>query len=430
MTNLHRHIVRAAVLAALVAPNLAAQSIADRVNGAAPGAVQLTFAARPGVCGTGRTYIQTGNSSFYGSYTTTVSGDIVRAEPCQNGPVRVVIDRAGRDIIAIQTYVGQPPMPVTATDIGRVTGQQAADFLLDVASRAEGRVGRDAIFPATLADSANSTDRLIAIAKNQALSRNTRQAAMSYMSYSVPAGQVVPTRAADAMVAIARDENDNQPVRQSALSVLSRLEHGVGIPALVELSRQQGYTWLAKESITALSRSGDPRAREFLRTTARRNDLPDDVMATVVQSLGRDYSTSQDAALLRSIYPQLKGERSRSAVVTAVAEVGGADNVRWLMDLARNDSTNDTRRRTALDAAVRAGVNTAELIKLYDATGDQRIKETVLSALIRVGDDASTNKLIAIMKTETNYTLRRSAISKLSGSEDPRIVQAMKEIVR
>jgi HEAT repeat protein len=413
-------------MVALLAPALSAQSIADRVNGASASTVQFTFAARPGVCGNGRTYIMTSNNSTYGNFSYN---EMSRTEPCQNGPVRVVVDRAGRDIIAVQSYVGAPPTPAVGADIGRVSGQQAADYLLDLASKAEGRVGRDAIFAATLADSATSTDKLIAIARNQQLSRNTRTAALSYMTYSVPAGQAVPSRAADAMVSIARDETDNQQVRQQALSVLSRLEHGAGIPALVELSKQQGYTWLAKESISALSRSGDPRARDFLRTTLQRNDLSDEVMASVIQSLGREYSTAQDAALLRSAYPRLTGERSRNAVVQAVAEVGGTENVRWLMTLARSDSTNDSRRRSALDAAVRAGVPTSELIQLYDASADQRLKESVISLLSRVGDEASVNKLISIMKSETNYQLRKTAINRMSNSEDPRIRAAMKEIV-
>jgi HEAT repeat protein len=438
MTNMRQYITRAAVAAALLAPALGAQSLADRVNGAPAGAVQFTFAARPGVCGNGHGFIQTGNSMYYGSYvgnfTTSSNGDLVRTEVCQNGPVHVVIDRAGRDIISIQTYVGDPQPPVTppaltAANLGRVSGQQAADFLLDVASKAEGRVGRDAIFPATIADSASTTDRVIAIAKNQALSRDTRRAALSHMGNSVPAGQVVPTRAADAMVAIAKDETDNQSVRQQALSVLSRLEHGVGIPALVDLSRQQGYTWLAKESIAALSRSGDPRARDFLRTTVQREDLPDDVMAQVIRSLGQDYSTSQDAALLRSIYPKLRGERAKMAVISAVGDVGGTENIKWLMDLARNDSTNQSRRTNALEAANRAGIQTAELIKLYDGTTDQRLKESVVSLLVRAGDEASTDKLISILKTETNYNIKRSLISRLSSSDDPRIKQALKDIV-
>jgi HEAT repeat protein len=418
--------MRATALVALLAPGLSAQSLADRVNGASASAVQFTYSARPGVCGNGRTYIMTGNGSTYGSFS---SNEMTRTEPCVNGPVRVVIDRAGREIISVQTYVGATPSPAIAQDVGRVSGQQAADYLLDIAGRTEGRVGRDAIFASSLADSATTTDKLIAIARNQNLSRNTRNAALSYMSWSVPAGNAVPASAATSMVSIARDESDNQQVRQQALSVLARLEHGAGIPALIDLSKQQGFTWLAKESIAALSRSGDPRARAFLRTAIQRTDLSDDVMAQVIQSLGREYSTAQDAALLRAAYPRVSGERSRRAIVQSVAEVGGTENVRWLMSIARSDSSNDSRRREALDAAVRAGVSSTELVSLYDATTDQRLKETVISQLAKIGDDASVNKLISIAKTETNYNLRRSTINRLSNSEDPRVRQALKDII-
>jgi HEAT repeat protein len=115
--------------------------------------------------------------------------------------------------------------------------------------------------------------------------------------------------------------------------------------------------------------------------------------------------------------------------VQSVAEVGGTENVRWLMSIARNDSSNDSRRREALDAAVRAGVSSTELVALYDATTDQRLKETVISQLAKIGDDASVNKLISIAKTETNYNLRRSTINRLSNSEDPRVRQALKDII-
>jgi hypothetical protein len=152
-------------------------------------------------------------------------------------------------------------------------------------------------------------------------------------------------------------------------------------------------------------------------------------MAQVIRSLGQDYSTSQDAALLRRIYPKLRGERAKTAVISAVGDVGGTENIKWLMDLARNDSTNQSRRTNALEAANRAGIPTAELIKLYDGTTDQRLKESVVSMLVRAGDEASTDKLISILKLETNYNIKRNLISRLSSSDDPRIKQALKDIV-
>ena len=64
---------------------------------------------------TDASYIQTGpnsitgsisyNGNFYGNYN-----DGVRMDPCVPGPVRVVIDRADKQPLSIQTYVG-PPTP-------------------------------------------------------------------------------------------------------------------------------------------------------------------------------------------------------------------------------------------------------------------------------------------------------------------------------
>src|SRR3954463_3306838 len=121
MTLFRNHLTRAAALAALIAPALDAQ-IASRVEGAAAGAVSFTYAARPGVCGNGRTWIMTGNNSFTGSFTST---DMARTEPCQNGPVRVVIDRAGREVISIQAYVGDGQLTTGAQDLRRGHREQA-----------------------------------------------------------------------------------------------------------------------------------------------------------------------------------------------------------------------------------------------------------------------------------------------------------------
>jgi len=57
----------AAAILAAAAPTLCAQGIASRVDGAPDGRVQFTFASRPGICGNGRTYIQTGPNSITGS---------------------------------------------------------------------------------------------------------------------------------------------------------------------------------------------------------------------------------------------------------------------------------------------------------------------------------------------------------------------------
>jgi HEAT repeat protein len=418
-----------ACTAAIRAP-LSAQSIASRVDAAPDGRVQFSFAARPGVCGNGHGFIQTSPGSIT---TVNYSGNFnngFMVEPCVPGPVRVVIDRADRLPLTVQTYVG--PADSTwrgVTDLGQVGAQAAADYLLSLASTTDGRAGRDAIMPALLADSANTASALVAIAKNTSLPRETRRSALSYMGRSTDGMQTIPAAVTDPILAIARDESDNQSVRQQALSVLGRLDHGAGIPPLIQLSQQTQSNWLAKESMSALARSGDPRARQYLRTAVRRTDLPDEVRTVALRALGQDYATAQDAALLRDLYPSLQTDRSRDAVVQALTSIGGAENTKWLLAIAQNGSESLAARRRAAEAANRAGAPIADLVHLYDTTTDPSMKQTLIGIYIRNGERAAVDKLLAILKTEDNVSVRRSAISQLSRSDDPRIREAIKNLI-
>lgn len=405
-----------------------AQSLAARVDAAPAGHVQFSFSARPGVCGNGRTYIQTAPGNFQGSFYTSTS-ETLRNDPCEPGPVRVILDRAAREIIAVQTYVGPATMLPANTDLGRVSPQQATDYLLDLAAKSEGRVGRDAIFPATLADSANILDGLVRVARNQALPRETRSSALSAVGRASDRTQTIPPGVVETLLAVARDETDNLAVRKQALSVLGRLEHGTGIPSLVDLARQSSSVWLSRESMTVLASSGDPRARAYLRTAVQRDDLGEDALAIAIRALGQQFSTQQDATLLRSLYPRLNSEKSRDAVLTSVAEVGGADNVRWLLDLARNDTEMAARRRKALEAAARAGAPISELVRLYDSVSDQQMKDALVSIYARSGERVATDKLIVIVKTEPNVNVRRRAITSLSSSDDPKVKEALKDVI-
>src|SRR5205085_9950085 len=177
--------------------------------------------------------------------------EAVGGDPWGPGRVRVLLDRAGRQVIAGQTYVGPVPETPGVTDLGTVPAQRAADYLLGLAARSDGRVGRDAILPATLADSAATLEPLIAIARNQQLPRDTRSRALA----SAGRGERMPTippRVVEALLAVARDEGDNIEVRRQAVRTLGGLPHGAGIPTLTELARQSGSAWLGKEGMSAV----------------------------------------------------------------------------------------------------------------------------------------------------------------------------------
>lgn len=423
----------ASCLLAMAALSLGAaaqgQSLARRVSSAPDGRIQFSFPARPGVCGNGRSYIQTGPNSYSGSWS---GDDARRMDPCVAGPVRVVLDRADRNVISVQAYVGPPNVDQGTTDLGNVRPEDAAEYLMSLAATAEGRVSREAIMPAMLADGVDASDALLAIGRDPARPRETRRAALSWLAQTAGSEGAIPARVTDALLQIARDESDNMEVRRSALGVLSRLDHGAGIPPLIEVARANlngDRTWLSKESLNALAHSGDPRARDFLRRVIQRGDVPDEVMFTAIRGLGTEYATGQDADLLRQVYPKLTGERGRDAVISVLAEIGGSENTRWLLSVARDETAPINTRRRALQSASRAGVPIADLVRLYDATTDPQMKDALIGFYAQSGDKLAVDKLLAIAKNDENPAIRRRTIAQLSRSDDPRVKEFLKELV-
>lgn len=423
MTKRFSRLAIATVLAiATSAPHAFGQSLANRIASASDRSVQFSYPVRPGVCGDGRTYISTGSGNFYGSFSTNT------ADQCLAGPVRVVADLADRNIIALRTYVGGPATAAETgvTNLGVVTSAEAADYLIGVAARADGRVGRDAIFAALLGENVELSSRLLDIGRDQNRPLETRRAALSGL---VRGDSRELDRIGAALVQIATNERDVQGVRTTALSALSRLDHGAGIQPLVQLASANLNSWVGREAMNVLARSGDPRARQFIRNTAQRTDLPDEVQAVALRALGRSYVTGQDANLLRSIYPRLSGQRSRDAVLASLAALGGSDNVQWLVGLVRDEKATPEARRRALQHLTRAGATTPSLLALYDPITDNQMREALIGVYSRLGDKAATDKLIWIARNEQNPALKRRAISALSRKNDPTIRQALQDIV-
>jgi hypothetical protein len=418
------------LIGVIAAPLAHAQSLANRVNAVREGRVSFTFAAREGVCGNGRSFISIGSDVHIGSYSFSPDGRT--SEPCQRGPVRVVLDRADGGVIDVNTYVGIPASESSTIDggtsLGTVRAADAAQYLLGLAATVEGKPGRDAILPAVLADSVDVAPQLLAIARDEARPRETRRSAISWVGRQADAPGA-GARAADALVRIARNESDNNHVRQQALQTLARLDHGAGIPSLMELARGGNDTWLTRESVQALAQSGDPRARGYLRSVVERADLPDALLEVAIRGVGREFATARDAELLRQVYPKLTSERTKQSVVSAVGEMGGSANERWLLGVAQDENERQSLRRQALNHARRSGAPMTELVAMYDRTTQQAMKEMLISVYVESGERVATDKLISILRSEENRQLRRRAISHLSKSEDPRVKAELTKIV-
>ncbi len=394
-----------------------AQGLSQRVASAPDGKVSFNYAARSGSCGDGKTFIRYvsagGSTNYYGMVSSTVTDD-----SCVKGPVRVVLDMSAKVAVGVRSYVG--PLATSEVegvrDLGSVSVREASQFLLDLASRADGSVARDAIMPAMLADSVDNFSSLLGISRDKTRARETRRTAINWLARSGTAAQLIQP-----LVAIVNDQSDAQQVRSQALSSLVRLDGGAGLATVVQIADSRGETWLRRSAVSALAQSGDPRARDYLRRLVEAGDDSDEVLSVAVNSLGRQYATASDLQVIRDAYPSMKGSRSQNAAISAIAEAGGAENAKFLLNVARDPARSVSTRSNALRSALRGGASLSDVIGMYDQTVDYQLKEAIITTLVQSDERIATDKLLSIAKSDDNVSARRRAIAVLGRSSDPRV---------
>ncbi len=242
------------------AQQLTAQSIADRVARVSTGTVRMSFAAKPGICGSGTSIHHSRN----GGRTTwndsrSSSRDLEWDSECSHGPARVVIDREGGANTALRFYVGgrwRTPGP-DVTDLGTVSARDAANYLISIAETDRGRIGSKAIFPATIADSATVWPALLRIARNANVPRDARNQSVFWL------GQAAGDAVAAELGALVVDDAVDREVREQAVFALSQRPKDEGVPALIKVARTNRDPEIRKKALFWLGQSHDPRALDL-----------------------------------------------------------------------------------------------------------------------------------------------------------------------
>ncbi|MFN8572110.1 MAG: HEAT repeat domain-containing protein [Gemmatimonadaceae bacterium] len=411
------------VAALLCDRGLQAQQLARRVASATGANVEFTYSARPGICGDGRTFIRVGTDMYMGRYYNN------GGSPCDAGLARVLIVRVDKEPVRVEDYVGPVVHDPEATDLGRVPAAEAAAYLMQLASGDDGRVARDAITAAALADSTQITSQLLAIVKDQNKSRELRRNALNWVTRpGLDAGLPVQ-ESIRVLTDIARDENEHQSMRQQAASQLGRFERGEGVPALITMANNESDPWLARQALDGLVRSGDPRARRAVREMVSNSKTPDELRSLAIGALVGEYATFKDADLIRDAYPRLTSDRARDAAIIAVASIGGEHARTWLSDLAKDRDQAMRQRRKAAEQLSRSGSSSAQIGSLYDAVDDVEVRSVLIDVLAQNGTRDAGAKLLSIAKSDPQLPSRRRAIGALARFEDPTIKNALRDLV-
>ena len=239
----HSLLAGATIAALAFAGAAAAQTIDRRVAAAPDGTVRLSFAARPGVCGNGH------NVNIQDSRNPDWESD------CDNGPVRTVLTVSGGKVTRVRSYVGGRWRAAGAgvTDLGTVSAPEAANYLLDLASRSPGG-SNEAVFAATLADSAMIWPALVRLAKNDAVPREIRRSAVFWL------GQAAGSAATASLDSLVGDARGDRQIREAAVFALSQRPKDEGVPALIRVAQTDRDPDIRRKAMFWLGQSDDPRA--------------------------------------------------------------------------------------------------------------------------------------------------------------------------
>jgi hypothetical protein len=251
--------IGAVIMAALLAADANAQSLFSRMA-SADGLVQVRFASQPGVCGDGIGSIENvlgRHSQFFGDNGVNFGSRDLR-RPCVPGPVRVVANVAGGQVVHLRTYVGpEPDLRKEIADFGTVPVAEATAWLERLVASADGRVSTDAMLPLVIAEGSAPWRDFSRIAMDSTRGKAVRRQAMFWLGEA----SLAKLGLADAGSG-ASDEDD---VKAQAVFALSQLPRERSVPQLMRLARTSENGSVRAAAIFWLGQTGDQRAAEVFR---------------------------------------------------------------------------------------------------------------------------------------------------------------------
>lgn len=265
MTTHFRALTRRIATAAAIALTpfvLESQNLDSRIASASGKSVAFHFATRPNVCGDGISIqISDDTSDGWNTRSRRRGIHIGRSmsgyrEPCEIGLARAVIDKNGSGIGRVQVTVGGRATKAD-TELGDVSSAEAAQYLLKIAPRLDGRSADNAVLGAAIADSTTVWRRLLEIARDENASESSRKTSLFWVAQEATAA------ALEGLDSIASDDDAEIGIRSDALFHLAHRPRGEGVPALIRVVRTSEHRKLRKDAIWHLSQSGDPRAVEL-----------------------------------------------------------------------------------------------------------------------------------------------------------------------
>jgi TolA-binding protein len=226
----------------------------------------------------------------------------------------------------------------------------------------------------------------------------------------------------------ARTDPDRE-VRGQAIFWLSQVPGDSTVIALDSILQASTDPELQEKALFALSQHRSPKAGAALRAFAERRDADPDMREKAIFWLGQN-RTPENAAFLKGLFAKVESDDLKEKIIFSLSQMGGSDNYRWLMDIALNQNENIEIRKKALFWAGQGhDVQIEDLIRLYDSMKDREMREQLIFVYSQRREEAASDKLCQIGKTDPDRELRKKAIFWLGQSRSPRAVQCLQELI-
>jgi len=235
------------------------------------------------------------------------------------------------------------------------------------------------------------------------------------------------TAATSAAISVAKNNDETLELRVDAVSALSRLPGDNALSTLEELLRTSTEREIQRAAVRALSNTENARARSSVRMIIERSDVSETLRSEALSSFSKERNSPEDATYLRNLYPKMQSENLKSALLSAISRMGGAENDQFLLGVARNPGEASETRSNAINRLNRSSttITVGEFSKLYDAAESRSLRSQIVSALGQRKEPEALDKLIDILKNSTDASVRSQVVGTLSRSTDPKAKQAL-----
>ena len=225
--------------------------------------------------------------------------------------------------------------------------------------------------------------------------------------------------------------NDSEAeVRSTAIQYLARSPSDIAVNTLDEILKTSTDQNVLRSAARALAANPNPRARQAVRTLIERADAPERLRIEAIGGFeDSQRTTDEDAAYLRGIYPKIDNPRIKARIARVIGQLGGDQNDQWLFGLMRNNDEPLEVRTAALSRVASTKMPIADAVKLYATVADRQMRDQLINVYGQRREPEATDKLLDIVKNDTDYNLRRQAINSLMRKNDPRATKLLLEII-